>query len=512
MPIGSHYRTWRFWGPLMLGLLAGGGALATLRRRPRLAARLGLVSLGFLLTAGLAGWFIARRRRWVEILPESFRILSGDTVREIGDERVRALAVHRVPHHSNGRLISETRTVRLWLDNESGPEQLTLSNRLTVGAYDPLIPLIDRLSDRLTSAALVALRGQESVCGDNWQLTRDHLAVATNGQQLRIPLSEIAVAERIGPVIRVWREGDPKPCASIPESGKNAWLLGRLLDGHRKGDLADPEAGGPSSFGLGRVLFERAPRASSAWLVGTVGGVLVVLAGLMGWSAVRAADPAAGAVSLMFAVLGGAALFASRRVRQSRFRCYERGVERTTLTGRQVLHHDAIDVFSFESRRNHSHARYTGTTYTLVFADRSREQGRGLFYSTTVQHVDHELEDLRDRVAAVIARRMAQTYARVGSFQWTDELWLQEESLDRSRGPRWFRPRQTISVPYEAITQFEIRDGRFYVWTNYQERAVISARTAAPNFFPGLIVLQGLLKSHQRSSREDRLPSTSSRE
>ena len=48
----------------------------------------------------------------------------------------------------------------------------------------------------------------------------------------------------------------------------------------------------------------------------------------------------------------------------------------------------------------------------------------------------------------------------------------------------------------------------FHLWTNYQERAVISVKTSSANFYPGLIVLEGLVKAHARETVEQWSPST----
>jgi hypothetical protein len=213
----------------------------------------------------------------------------------------------------------------------------------------------------------------------------------------------------------------------------------------------------------------------------------------------------------LLGVIGIICLIGGVRVRRIRFCCHEHGLERVTLTGRQVLKFSEIDVFSFESRRNHSHGRYSGTTYTLVFADRSREQGRGIFFSTTVHNTDEELELLRDRVSERIARRMAAAYARVNRVQWTAEMWFHEDVLEFSCPRRlFFAPKLTV-VPYDAVTDFDVRDGRFFLWTNYQERAVVSVKTSSANFYPGLIVLEGLVNASVREPAEDWSPSASMR-
>src|SRR5690606_2770238 len=127
--------------------------------------------------------------------------------------------------------------------------------------------------------------------------------------------------------------------------------------------------------------------------------------------------------------------------------------------------------------------------------------------STTVRNTDEELELLRERVAEGIARKMAAAFARSRRVQWTAELWFHEDVLEFSR-PRRFLSRPKLAVvPYDTINDFEIRDGRFYIWTNYQERAVVNIRTSSPNFYPGVIVLEGLVNAHARNLSDEWSPS-----
>src|SRR5690606_7297288 len=138
----------------------------------------------------------------------------------------------------------------------------------------------------------------------------------------------------------------------------------------------------PPRSPLGRILFERSVGTGPTILFGIMGLLLAIVGGVSLGVAVPARDPVMSAVGGLLLLLSGLCFAGGWRVRRVRFRCYERGLERVTMTGRKLLPFDDIDVFSFESRRNQSHGRYTGTTYTLVFADRSREQGRGIFFST----------------------------------------------------------------------------------------------------------------------------------
>jgi hypothetical protein len=117
-----------------------------------------------------------------------------------------------------------------------------------------------------------------------------------------------------------------------------------------------------------------------------------------------------------------------------------------------------------------------------------------------VRNTDEELDDLRDRLSQIIARRMAQTFAAHHSVQWTPEVWFREDLLEYSRPRRLFVPAKLAFIPYDTITDFEVRDGMFYLWTSYQERAVLTINAGAPNFYPGQILLEGLVRSRQQDA------------
>ncbi len=53
----------------------------------------------------------------------------------------------------------------------------------------------------------------------------------------------------------------------------------------------------------------------------------------------------------------------------------------------------------------------------------------------------------------------------------------------------------------DAIVGLRLRDGMLHIWTSYQDRAVLSLNAAAPNFYPGLIVLEGLIRAWSHRHR-----------
>ena len=59
---------------------------------------------------------------------------------------------------------------------------------------------------------------------------------------------------------------------------------------------------------------------------------------------------------------------------------------------------------------------------------------------------------------------------------------------------------KVVVIPYDTITDYELRDGLLHVWTSYQDRAVLSINSGAPNFYPGLILLEGLAQTSRTAN------------
>lgn len=507
--VGTHYRVWWFWLPIIFGGLSLFLSAALMPLFPRAGMTLGSAAVVCFLLAVVAGIVIERGRRWVEITDNGFRYFDRSVPTVIADEQVTDLALHRRPHHGAGKLLAETRCLVVWITTDDGPQRLNLISRMAPGSADPVQPLINRLCRRLGEQAVDRLAASETVDGDGWVLDAKQLHVSLGRQQANLLLHDLSAVERIGQEVRLWEHDNPYTVARLPITGRNGWLLERLLvqrvAPRRNGQTAvphprelvlnEPAVRQATPSPLGRILFERSPGNGPTVVFGVMGLLLGLVGGLSLWAGVQARDPLMSAIGGVVTVLSVLCFLGGARVRRVRFRCYEHGLERISMTVRKVLPFDDIDVFSFERRRNQSHGRYTGTTYTLIFADRSREQGRGIFYSTTIRNHDEELDDLRERVSQIIACRMAQTFAAHRSVQWTPEVWFRRDALEYQRPRRMFVAAKSALIPYDTITDFELRDSVLHIWTSYQQRAVLSMNAGSPNFYPGLIVLEGLART-----------------
>jgi hypothetical protein len=493
---GGRFGVWWFALPLVAGVVIGTfGVLLWAAGHPVWPPVL-CVAGGLLLLGSVAGVAIRRTRRWISVLPDGFVIADRDGERHIHDAQVCGLAYHVHPHYSAGRLTAATRQLALWVDSHEPGNSIVLSNRLAPEEDDPLLPLTRRLNVRLKEQAEHLLSRQQPVTGDGWEWNGAEIRFGKAPQASVLALSRIAAVECIAQEVRIWQAGESLPVQRLPGSGRNVWLLAALLQ-----DRIDPQPASTSDapeHGLGRVLFERRPNPLLAWTILGLGGFAGIVALVCFGTAIamRSLTPALLGGAVAFS--GGMLLIAGRRLCGAMFRCHEHGLCKLGLAGRQELRYEAIDVFSFDARRQRSHGRYAGTLYTLVFSDHTRP-GAGIFHSETVPHEDQELEHLRERVSEHIARRMARTYGITGWVQWTPELWLRERGLEYRRKRFWSRTEQPVTIPYDAVVDCEAQDGWFHVWANFQERAVVKVRASSPNFYPGWIVFERLLHAHARS-------------
>ncbi|MEZ6053760.1 MAG: hypothetical protein R3C02_20605 [Planctomycetaceae bacterium] len=510
IPVGTHYRVWWFWLPLILGVIGMLTALALLPVARGFSAVIGLAAIVCFIWSAVSSVVIVRGRRWLEVDRHRIRVSDRTGVTEFAEHDVTDLTIIRAQQHAGGRLVAESRDLILGIDADSGQRTVKLTNRLPVFSADPLDELIERLCEQLRSRAVNQLAMHQTVEGESWRLNRENLTVQLSRQEVTLPVPSISAVETIGQEVRIWTEGNPRAVVRLSLATRNTWLLPRLL-------VRDPEVVNlarkpgekpPVQYHLGRILFERTSGPVASLLFLMIGLLLAMLSIMTLFIAVRAMEPVGIVLGVMLGIISTGCLIGAFRVRRIRFCCHEHGIERVTITARQELPYSSIDVFSFESRRNHSQGRYTGTTYTLVFADRSREQGRGIFFSTTVRNTDDELELLRERVAGVIARRMAKTYARSRRVQWTPDLWFGDDMLELSRPRRLLVGPKLAIIPYDTITHFEVRDGLFHIWTNYQERAVITVKTSSANFYPGLILLESLVNAHVQETVDEWTPTT----
>ena len=185
------------------------------------------------------------------------------------------------------------------------------------------------------------------------------------------------------------------------------------------------------------------------------------------------------------------------------FRLHETGISQRSLTGDRSLRFSEIDQFVFDARRQYSKGRYLGTLFTMVFAS-EKQPRQGILHSERCAYETDEIARVRDFVSDEMAAAMAAKLASTGELAWTRELMIRGGLLSCAprRLMRWTGA--AADAELDAIRGYDVAEGWFYVWTVDRERPVFKARTAEPNFYPGLLVFEKLLERTSSVAAQDR--------
>ena len=255
LQIGRSYKEWWFIALVFLAvvLIAGGTMLLAVRG----PAGQGVLLAGAIaaVTAGLAAAHIARSRFQVEPTADGFLVRDRRGQRELRDDQVICASLSRKANYTNGVMRSTTRTFDVWVEGESGAEQVKMVSRLPVDASDPLHPLIERVFDHLHERAAAALEAGQPFEGEGWTLHSSELVVHARRSAQNVRFEELAAAEIFDDHLCVWKYGQDDPVLRIPMPSANTHVLLRLLS---ERIAPRPDDGAPrAGDGLGRILFER---------------------------------------------------------------------------------------------------------------------------------------------------------------------------------------------------------------------------------------------------------------
>lgn len=445
---------------------------------------------GLVILAAVALAF-RRARHWqtVEIEPEGFLLRDPQGERSFRDEQITSAAVKVTPNYMNGNLKSHTRWLHLWIASPGVVEEkLVMRNKMAVHEQDPLGAFVSRVCDRLVAEARHSLTVGGKLQAPAWTLTRDVLEIAAEPEPLSTRLEAIAAVETVDQHLAVWRAGDEAAWARIPLDAANAFVLSTLLSEaiSERGSAAPPPAGS----GLGRLIFERRPKR---WHVGLLAGsaiALLVAAAALLDLVIR--PPKAGDVMpwwmpLLTAIGALPFIVGMMHAIRRTFRCHERGVLFSGLTGQRALMYDEVEAFTFSATRMYHNGAYVGTNVSL-----SLEPGpngpRAIRYSTSIANEDEMLDRLRDQIANVVGRKMHERVLAGQAVSWTRRLRFEGGSLVHS--PKgWFGRKPAMAYPLAALRTYEFREGHCYLYVIDAPQPVMKESTSARNFFPGFVCL-----------------------
>lgn len=476
--VAGSYLTARFIVPLVTGIVLMGLGVAGLffRRLPT----------DFLLIAGASALAIAcmvyvrltRQRAWILPTAEGFVWTGRQGSEEFRDSQVHAMSLAGERHFASGLHTGTTRRCKFWVEAGDLLKALKLRWHVKVRTADPLSNFIDRVCRDLFERSQRELDANGTIHGEGWQLSRSGLELRDRRETTVLPLEEIAAAEIVDRHLCIWVHGLEEPRWRLKEKSENAHLLGMLLANHLS---ARPTRRDMPTEGLGRILFERRLDRGGA-IFGMALGAFLMMMGV-------GLSMGGNLGGLLLVPLGiGIGFFAWTRM-PGIFRCHEFGVSRTRWRGKDELRHEDVQSFKYSAVRTFVKGSYAGTRLVLQFEGRD---GKKVTYGATVQKLDDSLEKLRDKVARIIAGRLAQAHAAGREVPWTPNLRFLSTGIEY-RAPGWFGRKPPVVIPFGEVTDWELQEEAFQLWIRDARKPIIKENVAEPNFYAGYELLGMLL-------------------
>jgi hypothetical protein len=435
--------------PLIPLVVAGGGVLAVVE---------GIILL------------IAKRKRWRIALHENGATVQDKSGRntEILFAELAAISHQPKPKYSNGIFTGTQHILRFWR-KEDPPKK-------------PFAEIDCYVSDKKNQGEAEAMQAFGDVAGkticdrlteivDNGGTVKSPAGLQVNANGLRFQGTSIALGEieDIGLFdgkFCVWKKGEEFPALKLDPAGPNVVPMINVID--RK--LAEKEEQAKEGQGqtLGRVLFERRQSKPLGWL-------LVILG-----------------IPLCLTLVGIPLVLVGRALIRGYFRCHERGVSHRSFGQEKRLFYDQVASFTYSATRMYVNGAYVGTSLTMKFETDDPKALPPIKYNANVKNVDEDLDELRERISAVVAQRLLRRYAETGSFVWTKSLEVTGDGI-RYRPGKLLGKGEWQVLPFDRYLGVNVQEGVFHLFSQDAEKSVYHCGISEPNFFPGLHALLAIV-------------------
>jgi len=485
---------------IVLGLLSSLQGLALLaRQRGGGGWSLLVTGGGMFLLAVVHYYRVQRQKRTLQVTPDGFIYTSYTGSRTCLDDDIMCVSYVLKPNYFGGNLQSFTRRFAIWIEADPHPERVLIVTKIRPGRRDELGDWISRVITGLHQDALAAYHSGQVVEGEGWQLQRGRLiATLKSREQVLLPLDEIQAIDDVEDHICIWRRGDDFPLVRIPVDRSNAHLLRLLLN-----DLVQeaPEEAAPTTPGaLGRVIFERKRTSAIALAIGyllaaclSIPGVILVTIAITELVQRRVAGWFTLLFGMLFLTISLLLIWLLWRSTRLVFRCHVHGVKLVQLFGETQLAFEQLATFTYAATKVYTHGVYVGTTVLLKFAPLPGQGLKPIQYSAVLKGDDAELDRLKDHASAILAHKLLKEWEAVGHVPWLPHIKFLRDALEyRTLGLMGRRAAQTI--PYRELTTWDFQEGSFRLFGGTLKKPVLAEGTGQPNFYPGLILLQELIR------------------
>jgi hypothetical protein len=268
---------------------------------------------------------------------------------------------------------------------------------------------------------------------------------------------------------------------------------------------AKPSAAGPA-LGLGKLLCERSsPEGPWIWGVLLLALALSATVGLVTaltlpephllsvWIAAGIAAPALTGGLVCLRPRGGDVAFYEEGASWQAFgrtktvRYTEADRIRYDVVRERDKRGELPPVLEMLIRTSRGTIRYRGEYLTRI-------RSTGFMGPKVALSID-ELDDVRERVASVIADRLQEALGQGKAINWCGEAELTTGGLVLMRGAR-----QGDVIRYRSIERIGEKDGLLSLLRDGQSRAILTMPTGGMNFWPCLVLLERLVIEQRRAA------------
>jgi len=417
----------------------------------------------FLCALAIALAVLRKARRSIVTLHEDGCVVVQNSAKSIcAFSEIAAIGHTTKNHFANGKPSGRSRCIRLWRKGDplKRPFLEIVSYCKTVDLADEQLDvlvgmIVDRVADRMEEV----IAGGGTAKGGGVQLRGDTLVVGND----TVPLDDIVATGFHRDKMCIWRREDDHPSVRLDPNEPNVLPIVQVLTRRVEQSRDEQDQGD----GLGRILFERRTSRPIAWVVLVAGILTIWLLGL-------------GLLLILLAI----------NLFKSSFRAHERGVHKKSWFKDRTVRYTDVESFTCSTTRMYYNGVYTGTTVSMKFVP--GDGAKPLKFNRTIRNMDSDLDNLRDHISAIVARKMLVRYATEGQIEWTPDTIITGEGLH-------FRPKKLIGkgnwqdLPFDQIAGSTIEEGTLSLFALGQDKPVLRLPVSTDNFFPGAVALGHLL-------------------
>jgi hypothetical protein len=414
----------------------------------------------------MAFWIVPRRR-WLEVTLTGFVLTDRGRRRAYTDDQVEAIS-RRFKLDSSG---AARHRVRLEVRREGLAERVDCAYSVGPGLADPLAPLWDRLVARLACRLREGLDGGAALGGDGWHVDASGLHGRAGPV---LPLGRVAKVGYFDRKLCLWKDDEERPFLRLPAGSRNVQALGAFLWEltRARPDRDRPQSGQP----LGRVVLERKGSGApgvALMVLGLVAAFLLVPTAFLGKGSGPTRLPSYMLLAFLAAFVPG--LFLCLRSLRLRLVFHEFGASQPGWRGRKELLFAEVGTVTWKPN-----------TSSIILAPLPGLDRPTIRFSALRSGEDEGLAAMRDHVSTVLAHRWGAEVPR-GPVPWTGRLRFLPGGLE-------YRPTGLlgdggpVTVPYH-LTSYRIENNVFRLFVPGQSGAASKESVAAPNFYPGLMLL-----------------------